>query len=141
MRLVGRKCRHGSRLAAVQTAVWLLLQAQALIIAQTEHQTETKAAAANQSEYRHATLGAKGEASRGRRLLEDTTRTRCATCHAIGGRGATLGPDLSGLGGGRTGVPRSSTQFSIRRPRSIPTTLRRWWASSQVEWYKGCSAR
>ena len=102
MLLVGRKCRHGCRLAAVQTAVWLLLQAPSSIIAQTHRETETKAAAANVIEYRRATLGARGEVSRGRRLFENAARTRCRLPRRRG-RGATLGPDLAGLGGGRVG--------------------------------------
>ena len=104
MLTVGIKCRRGCRLAAVQAVIWLVAQSPALIEAQTEQKTETKAAAANVSEYRRATLGATGEATRGRRLFEDTARTRCAACHATGGRGVMLGPDLSSLGGGRTGA-------------------------------------
>ncbi len=52
-------------------------------------------------EYRRATLAAPGDRSRGQRLFEDVSRTRCASCHSIGGPGPTPGPDLSGLGGGR----------------------------------------
>ena len=53
------------------------------------------------SDYRRATLAVKGDAARGKRLFDDTVRTQCASCHAIGGQGATLGPSLSGFGGGR----------------------------------------
>jgi putative heme-binding domain-containing protein len=53
------------------------------------------------SKYRIATLAVKGDAARGKRLFDDAARTQCATCHAIGGQGATLGPNLAGLGGGR----------------------------------------
>ena len=52
-------------------------------------------------EYRAATLAAQGDSARGRRLFEDAGRSKCSTCHAVGGRGVMLGPDLSGLGGGR----------------------------------------
>ena len=55
-------------------------------------------------EYRAAALAAKGDAGRGRRLIEKADRTRCLACHAVAGRGPTLGPDLAGLGGGRVGV-------------------------------------
>ena len=55
-------------------------------------------------DYRKATLAAVGDVGRGRRLFEDEKRTRCATCHAVGGRGPTIGPDLAGLGGGRAGA-------------------------------------
>ena len=53
-------------------------------------------------QYRSATLESKGDASRGLRLFQDVARTRCAACHLIGGRGLSLGPDLSGLGAGRS---------------------------------------
>ncbi len=56
----------------------------------------------NLSDFRRAVLAANGDAGRGRRLFEDAARSKCAACHAIGGRGAMLGPDLSGLGGGRS---------------------------------------
>lgn len=52
-------------------------------------------------EYRRAVLAARGDAGRGRRLFEDAQKTRCATCHALGGKGPAIGPDLSSLGGGR----------------------------------------
>jgi putative heme-binding domain-containing protein len=42
-----------------------------------------------------------GDSGRGKRLFDDTARTKCGACHAIGGHGATLGPNLSALGGGR----------------------------------------
>jgi putative heme-binding domain-containing protein len=56
------------------------------------------------SDYRAATLASKGDAGRGRRLLENADRTSCLACHAVGGKGATLGPDLAGVGGGRIRV-------------------------------------
>lgn len=41
-----------------------------------------------------------GQASRGHALFFDATReTRCGTCHALGGRGIAIGPDLSQSGG------------------------------------------
>jgi putative heme-binding domain-containing protein len=55
-------------------------------------------------EYRAAALAAKGDAGRGRRLIENADRTRCLACHAVAGQGPTLGPDLAGLGGSRVGV-------------------------------------
>jgi putative heme-binding domain-containing protein len=55
-------------------------------------------------EYRAAALAAKGDAGRGRQLIEKVDRTKCLACHAVAGRGPTLGPDLAGLGGGRVSV-------------------------------------
>ncbi len=51
--------------------------------------------------YKAATLAIRGDAGRGRRLVEDANRTKCLTCHAVNGRGATIGPDLAGVTGGR----------------------------------------
>src|SRR5947209_5790811 len=48
--------------------------------------------------YRRAVLAERGDAGRGRRLLEDTARTACLACHAVEGRGGKLGPDLVGVG-------------------------------------------
>jgi cytochrome c2 len=45
-------------------------------------------------EYGRAVLAQRGEPARGERLYDDATRTRCKACHAIEGRGNTLGPDL-----------------------------------------------
>ncbi len=88
-----RACPSPGRLA------WSLLGA-ALALAPAVTRGQTGPSSLNQ--YRAAALSAKGDPSRGRRLFEDPGRTKCATCHAVGGRGVMLGPDLSGLGGGRT---------------------------------------
>jgi cytochrome c2 len=48
--------------------------------------------------YRRAVLAERGDAGRGRRLLEDTNRAACLTCHSLEGRGGKLGPDLVGVG-------------------------------------------
>ncbi|MFO0897539.1 MAG: PQQ-dependent sugar dehydrogenase [Pirellulales bacterium] len=53
------------------------------------------------AELRSASLAATGNADRGQRLVDGDERTRCLACHALGGRGGALGPDLAGLGGGR----------------------------------------
>jgi len=57
--------------------------------------------AANLDAYRQAVLTAPGDADRGRKLFENVEQTQCASCHALGGQGAALGPDLAGLGGDR----------------------------------------
>jgi sulfur-oxidizing protein SoxX len=49
--------------------------------------------------YRRAVMSERGEAGRGRRLLDDSARTRCLLCHAVGDRGGKLAPDLTGVGG------------------------------------------
>jgi putative heme-binding domain-containing protein len=49
--------------------------------------------------YRRAVLAARGDAARGRRLFEDSEKTRCKLCHSVEGRGGSLGPDLLGVGG------------------------------------------
>lgn len=72
--------------------------------AQDSPAAATRTAGAPPREYRAAVLAAKGDAGRGRRLLENTDRTRCLACHPLSGRGATLGPDLAGLGGGRMSI-------------------------------------
>ena len=55
-------------------------------------------------DYRRAALAVRGDAGRGKRLFGDSVRTQCATCHAADGTGASLGPNLSGLGGGRSSL-------------------------------------
>ena len=49
--------------------------------------------------YRRAVLAERGASERGRRLFEDTAKTRCSLCHAVGDRGGRLGPGLMGVGG------------------------------------------
>ena len=51
------------------------------------------------AEYRRAVLAERGDADRGRRLFEDSARTRCVLCHAVGDQGGKLGPGLLGVGG------------------------------------------
>ncbi len=88
----------------VGMAVLLLALAPAVASAQASPTPGTRRDALPLGDYRSAALAARGDASRGRRLFDDSARTRCVACHAIGGRGVTLGPDLSGLGGGRSSV-------------------------------------
>lgn len=45
-----------------------------------------------------AVLELKGDPTRGKELFFQTGATQCATCHRIGGKGGTLGPDLSEIG-------------------------------------------
>jgi putative heme-binding domain-containing protein len=85
----------------VITAILLFALSPVVVLAQTSPAPVAKGSGSIPNSYRAATLAARGNADRGRRLFEDAARSRCAACHAIGGRGATLGPDLSGLGGGR----------------------------------------
>lgn len=40
-----------------------------------------------------------GDAQRGRQLFFDDERTKCSICHAVGGRGGKVGPDLTKIGG------------------------------------------
>jgi putative membrane-bound dehydrogenase-like protein len=44
-----------------------------------------------------ARVGAGGDAEAGWRLFFGAKRARCAECHAVGGRGAAIGPELSGI--------------------------------------------
>jgi len=44
-----------------------------------------------------ARLGAGGDADAGWRLFFGGRRARCAECHAVGGRGAAVGPELAGI--------------------------------------------
>jgi mono/diheme cytochrome c family protein len=55
------------------------------------------------------------EARRGQDLFFDSTRTpRCAGCHALGGRGAAIGPDLL------TGSARETRDFiaTVQNPQT-----------------------
>ncbi len=40
----------------------------------------------------------KGDAERGRKLFMDTKGLACVKCHAVGGQGGQVGPDLAGIG-------------------------------------------
>ena len=40
----------------------------------------------------------KGNPIRGEQLFQDTTRTLCMTCHTMGEKGISFGPDLTGIG-------------------------------------------
>ena len=52
------------------------------------------------SEYVEFAVNHAGDATRGEKLFAETTAggLGCATCHAVGGRGGSVGPDLSGVG-------------------------------------------
>jgi putative heme-binding domain-containing protein len=75
-----------------------------------------------------ATLLEGGDPDRGRTLFFDT-RTACATCHAIGSDGGTVGPDLTKVGAIRSGrdilesvlLP-SSTFAQTYEPYTVSTT-------------------
>uniref|UniRef100_UPI0013E9CC8E PQQ-dependent sugar dehydrogenase n=1 Tax=Aquisphaera insulae TaxID=2712864 RepID=UPI0013E9CC8E len=77
----------------------------ALVPGEVRSQTAPARDVAGLARYRAAALAARGDAARGRRLFEDAARTQCATCHAIGGKGPSIGPDLSSLGGGQWDAP------------------------------------
>ena len=64
-----------------------------------EAATGTAPAPVDLDGYRRSVLEARGDSGRGRRLFEDSKRSRCNLCHAIDGRGGKLGPDLEGVGG------------------------------------------
>ena len=48
--------------------------------------------------YREFALTRPGDAVRGRKLFEDKQGVGCIKCHAVGGKGATIGPDLLSVG-------------------------------------------
>ena len=78
------------------------LTALAMILAQALDSRGARAQAEpTPAGYRAAVLKSRGDAAQGKALLDNVERTKCLSCHAVGGRGATLGPDLTGLGGGR----------------------------------------
>jgi putative heme-binding domain-containing protein len=67
-----------------------------------------------------------GDAAAGKRLFEQ--RGRCLTCHLVDGRGACLGPDLSGIGRGRS---RSSLRLSLVQPNAEVDPA--WWSVRLVD--------
>jgi putative membrane-bound dehydrogenase-like protein len=50
------------------------------------------------SAYRDFALTQTGDAASGRRLFEDRQGVACIKCHAVGGEGGNVGPDLRGIG-------------------------------------------
>lgn len=67
-----------------------------------------------------------GDAVAGKSLFEQ--RGRCLSCHLVDGRGACLGPDLSGIGRGRT---KSSLRLSLVRPSAQVDPA--WWSVRLVD--------
>jgi putative heme-binding domain-containing protein len=55
--------------------------------------------AARHRAYEQHALTHAGDASRGRRLFDETERTRCKVCHQIDGEGGQVGPELTSIGG------------------------------------------
>ncbi|GAB5403283.1 MAG: PQQ-dependent sugar dehydrogenase [Aureliella sp.] len=51
---------------------------------------------------RTVVLAAAGDASQGERWYWNSQASQCRNCHRIGGRGASIGPDLDGIGAKRT---------------------------------------
>ena len=49
-------------------------------------------------DYRARVVAERGDATRGRVVYEDNKKSRCGLCHAIEGKGNSLGPDLLGVG-------------------------------------------
>ncbi len=67
-----------------------------------------------------------GDAAAGKRLFEQ--RGGCLTCHLVDGRGACLGPDLSGIGLSRT---KSALRLSL--VRQAPDVDPAWWSVRLVD--------
>jgi putative heme-binding domain-containing protein len=49
-------------------------------------------------EYQAFAMRNAGDAARGRKLFEDEAGTGCIRCHSVGGKGGSIGPDLSATG-------------------------------------------
>lgn len=76
--------------------------------------------------YRRDVLAEKGDAQRGEHLFENAAKTRCKLCHAVEGRGNSLGPDLLGVGGryDRAGLLESVLNPSAKlHPNYVATTV------------------
>jgi putative heme-binding domain-containing protein len=56
------------------------------------------AAKFNLESFRDFARSTPGDAERGRKLFLDTRGLACVKCHAVGGQGGTVGPDLAGIG-------------------------------------------
>ena len=63
--------------------------------------------------YREFAMSRPGDALRGRKLFEDKQGVGCIKCHAVGGKGATIGPDLLSVG---TKYPRDELIRSVLEP-------------------------
>jgi putative heme-binding domain-containing protein len=72
------------------------------------------------------TSNLEGAAAAGKHLFEQSGR--CLTCHLVDGRGACLGPDLSGIGLART---KSALRLSLVRPS--PEVDPAWWSVRLVD--------
>lgn len=57
-----------------------------------------KASGLEPAAYLQYALDNAGDAGRGRRLFEDTKSVACVRCHAVGGKGGDVGPELSMVG-------------------------------------------
>jgi putative heme-binding domain-containing protein len=55
-------------------------------------------AAPSKEEYRKFALSHPGDAAQGKRLFNDLNKLACAKCHAVDGKTASVGPDLSTVG-------------------------------------------
>jgi putative heme-binding domain-containing protein len=56
------------------------------------------AGAFNPDVFREFALKGSGKPGRGKELFEDLKGLACAKCHAVGGKGGAVGPDLTGVG-------------------------------------------
>ena len=63
--------------------------------------------------FRAAALKEPGDAAHGRILFSDAKGLACVKCHAVGGQGGTVGPDLSSIGGT---YPRAELITSVLEP-------------------------
>ncbi len=63
--------------------------------------------------FRAFALEAKGDPTHGQALFADTKGLACVKCHAVGGQGGAVGPDLSAIGGT---YPRAELITSVLEP-------------------------
>ncbi len=98
-----RKRTIGPGLHSLVSAIWLLAFYSPAAAAQTGPPSAAKPGLLSLSDYRRTVLAATGNAARGRQLFEDSARTQCAQCHAVGAlRADTCTTICTGLGGGRS---------------------------------------
>ena len=95
------------------SSTWIVVSLVSLAATDDSLGQDVSSATTNADLYRRAVMGERGDAGRGRRLLDDSARTRCLLCHALGDRGGKLAPDLTGVGGR---LDRSGLLQSILEP-------------------------
>ena len=65
-----------------------------------------------------------GDATRGQKLFEDAEGLGCIRCHSVGGKGGSIGPDLSTIG----------AQYSRELPVAVVAVTRRGRPHPDVRW-------